>query len=280
MLPEVTGSLRCPVCAAALRAAGAALRCDAGHSFDLARQGYVNLLPGSSRPGAGDSPAMVTARETFLGAGHFSGLADSVAAECARAPVARQSGLIVDLGAGTGYYLARALGRLPEWLGVALDVSKHALRRAARAHERLGAVACDVWGALPVRETVADVVLSVFAPRNPSEIARILRPDGRFVVVTPTVSHLAELVSALDLLSVDERKEERLEEQLGGAFALMDKNEWERRLSLRHGDVEALVGMGPSAFHQDAGATRVRISELPEPVQVTASVMLRTYRPA
>jgi 23S rRNA (guanine745-N1)-methyltransferase len=280
VLPEAVRFLRCPICSGSLHPAGRTLRCEPGHSFDLARQAYVNLLPGSARSGAGDSPAMVAARAAFLGTDHYSPLADAAAAECSRAAAGRGSGLIVDIGAGTGYYLARALDRLPGWAGLALDASKYALRRAARAHERLGAVGCDLWGSLPVRTAVAGVVLNVFAPRNPAEIARILRPDGALVVVTPTGRHLAELVSALDLLSVNERKDERLEEQLAPAFTRVNESAWERRMSLFSAEVEALVAMGPSARHLDEATTRARVGELPEPMCVTASVVLRTYRPA
>src|SRR5688572_20694208 len=120
-------------------------------------------------------------------------------------------GCILDLGAGTGWYLARVLERLPGRQGLALDLSKHALRRAARAHPRIGAVACDAWAPLPLRDGVAALVLSVFAPRDGAEIARVLRPGGALVVVTPTDRHLEPLVSKLGLLTVDERKEERID---------------------------------------------------------------------
>ena len=85
-------------------------------------------------------------------------------------------GCIVDLGAGTGWYLARALERLRGTTGLALDVSKPALRRAARAHPSLAAVACDAWGPLPLRDGGVAAVLDIFAPRNAAEIARVLVP--------------------------------------------------------------------------------------------------------
>ena len=79
----------------------------------------------------------------------------------------------LDLGAGTGRQLARVLDALPRRHGIALDVSRPALQRAARAHPRIGAVGCDIWGALPVRSAAAALVLNVFAPRNGDEIARV-----------------------------------------------------------------------------------------------------------
>ena len=209
MLAQVVGLLRCPHCRAdlGLGDSGRAVSCPNRHSFDTARQGYLNLLPGDAGTGTGDNAAMVAARGTFLGAGHYDEIMDAVAA----AAVPRIDGCCIELGAGTGHYLARVLDAAPHRTGLALDLSVHAARRAARAHPRMGAVVCDAWTALPVRSCVAAVVLSVFAPRNGPEIARVLRPGGALVVVTPTAAHLAELVNALGLISVDERKQQRLE---------------------------------------------------------------------
>lgn len=176
---------------------------------------------------------------------------------------------MVDAGAGTGHYLAGALG--DRAVGIALDVSKHALRRAARAHPRIGAVVADVWRPLPVRADTADVVLNVFAPRNAAEFARILRPGGMLVVATPGPGHLRPLVDRLGLLTVDEDKERRLEETLGGRFALAVRDEVEITLSLGHEAVRAVVGMGPSAWHTRTGDLAAKTANLPDPVQVTAA---------
>ncbi|MGI9081041.1 MAG: hypothetical protein ACR2FZ_02005, partial [Thermoleophilaceae bacterium] len=90
--------------------------------------------------------------------------------------------------------------------------------------------------------------------------------------------HLAELTAALGLLSVDERKEERLEDQLGPFFELTRRSDHEWAMALGHADLEHLVGMGPSARHTDPARTRERVARLPEPVTVTASVAVSVYR--
>ena len=166
--------------------AGDSLRCGAGHTFDIARQGYVSLLPAGSKGGGGDTAAMVQARADFLAAGHFTGLA-AVLAEAAGAAAgwAAASGCVVDVGAGTGYYLAAVLDRLPQRAGLALDISKFALRKAARAHQRIGAAVCDSWRRLPVADSAAVLALNVFAPRDGAELCRILHPAGSLLVVTP-----------------------------------------------------------------------------------------------
>jgi 23S rRNA (guanine745-N1)-methyltransferase len=237
--------------------------------FDVARQGYVNLLAGKA-PVTGDSPAMVTARDEFLSAGHYAPIVAATAAAAAG------DGCVLDLGAGTGHYLAAVLDTSPSRVGIALEIAKPALKRAARAHPRLGAVGADTWGRLPVRDGVISVALNVFAPRNAAEIARVLAPDGRLVVVSPTPAHLGELVSTLDLLTVGTDKAARVSASLSG-FAVSTQDKCEFVMSLAHDDVRALVGMGPSAWHVDAEALRSRVAALPAPVRVTASVTVTTY---
>jgi 23S rRNA (guanine745-N1)-methyltransferase len=268
-LDEAVNLLRCPVCADGLQLGDGSLRCRAGHSFDIARQGYVNLVPGRA-----DTPEMVEARDAFLGAGHYRHLSDALAEEAARVDA---SGAVVDVGAGTGHHLARVLDALPERLGLALDASPAALRRAARAHPRAAAIGADAWKPLPLGDGVAAIVLSVFAPRNPPEMARILAPGGALVAVTPTTRHLYELVGPLGLLSVPEDKEDRLDEQLASQFTLRERRSVEHSMFLAREEATQIVRMGPSAWHIDESELATRLAALPDPLTVTASVTLSRY---
>jgi 23S rRNA (guanine745-N1)-methyltransferase len=99
------------------------------------------------------------------------------------------------------------------------SISKHAARYAARANERGTAIVTDVWGRLPLRDATAALVVSVFAPRNAEEFARILVPSGALLVVTPTPGHLRELVGPLGLISIDPLKQERLDGKFAPLFA-------------------------------------------------------------
>lgn len=279
MLPEAASLLTCPHCGGGFVPAGGSLRCPQGHSFDLARHGYLNLVGPGTHTGTADTATMVAARETFLGAGHFAKLRDAIAAGAAAA-IGDKPGCVVDIGAGTGYYLAGVLDRLPGRVGLALDISKFALRRAARAHDRIGAVACDVWGRLPVRDGSAVLVMDIFAPRNSAEFRRVLAPNGRLMVVTPTPRHLHELVAPLGLLGVDDRKQQRLADKLGADFALAGSFGHEEPLSLSPKEVATLVGMGPSSRHVDAHLLGESIERVCAPmVRVTLSVTVSTYRP-
>jgi 23S rRNA (guanine745-N1)-methyltransferase len=269
VLADVADLLRCPVCGDSLEHSEAALRCPAGHSFDIARQGYVNLVPG-----AGDSAEMVEAREAFLGAGHFRRLTGALVEEALRVDV---PGAVVDVGAGTGHHLAYVLAAPPPRPGIALDTSAAGLRRAARIHPRAVAVGADAWKPLPLRDGVAALVLSVFAPRNPPELARILAPGGSLLAATPTTRPHAELVGPLGLLSVPDDKEDRLDAQLAGQFTLTDRRTIEHAMFLTGDEAAQLVRMGPSAWHVDEQAVNERLAALPDPLTVTASVTVSRY---
>jgi 23S rRNA (guanine745-N1)-methyltransferase len=268
-LDQVVGLLRCPVCAGDLEEDENVLRCAAGHSFDIARQGYVNLVPGS-----GDSAEMVEARDAFLAAGHFRRLSAALAAE---ARPDGSEGAVVDLGAGTGHHLARVLDARPDARGIAMDSSQAALRRAARAHPRAAAVGADAWRELPIKDGAAALILSVFAPRNPSEMARVLAPGGALLAVTPTTRHLFELVGPLGLLSVPEDKADRLDDQLASHFSLDERRSVEHAMFLNREEAAQLVRMGPSAWHVDEQTVAERLALLPDPLTVTASTTLSRY---
>jgi 23S rRNA (guanine745-N1)-methyltransferase len=266
--------LACPVCAEPLgRVDGGQVGCATGHRFDEAKQGHLTLLPAKRRALTADTPEMVDARLRFLGRGHYApverALADVVAE--ATAP-----GIVLDVGSGPGTYLAHALdaAHVPDGadgrLGVALDLSAIAIRRAARVHERAGAVVGDVTERLPVVDHAAAVVLDVFAPRNQTEYARVLHPDGVLVVVTPRTGHLAELAEAT--ISVDPEKERRLHESLTPSFGLRSSEDLTWTMDLSAEDVHDVVHMGPSHHHVAPDAAFA-------PATVTAAVTVSTWTP-
>jgi 23S rRNA (guanine745-N1)-methyltransferase len=293
VLDDVLAFLVCPHCGRSLARAAASLRCQAGHAFDVARQGYVSLLPPDKGASSGDTAAMVQARASFLAAGHFDHLAAELAQEASRAAGAAGAGrtgddtgsgaavgggiCVADVGAGPGYYLAAVLDQLPGSVGLALDTSKFALRRAARAHQRIGAVACDVWRALPVADQSASVVLNVFAPRNGAEFRRILAPGGRLLVITPTQLHLRELIAAAGLLTVDPQKERRLSRTLDPYLVRAFRRDISRVVPLSRADIRAAIMMGPSAWQADPEAMDSHIEGLPDPLPVTLSVTMSCY---
>jgi 23S rRNA (guanine745-N1)-methyltransferase len=160
---------------------------------------------------------------------------------------------------------------------VVLDSSRYAARRAAGAHPRALAVVGDTWARLPVRDAAVDRVLVVFAPRNGPETARVLRPGGRLVVITPAADHLAELVGPLGLLQVDPDKARRLAATLEPHLRPVAGARHRERLELDRAAVTTLVGMGPHARHLSPEGLAAAVAGLPERTAVTVSVDVTTW---
>ncbi len=276
-LADVASALRCPHCGAGLRVEDRALRCANRHAFDVARQGYVNLLTGDARAGTADTAAMVAARGAFLDAGHYRPISAAVA-EAVSAVAA--DGVVAEIGSGPAHHLAAALDAAPERAGVAVDVSVHAARRAARAHPRAAAVVADAWHGLPLRDGSAAALLHVFAPRNGAEAARVLAPNGAVIVVTPEAGHLAGLRERVGLLSVGGRKAQRLQDAFGPHLRRACERHIRYELALDRDAARDLAVMGPSGHHLDSGEVAARLADVPEPLRVPVDVRLSVWRRA
>jgi 23S rRNA (guanine745-N1)-methyltransferase len=277
-LAAVAAYLRCPVCTDHLDPAEGRLVCSRTHSFDIARQGYVNLTVGRAGPGIGDSPAMAAARAHFLSRGHYEPLLERIRslAEChEHEPVA--PGIVADLAGGTGYYLAGVLDMLPHRYGVCVDLSVPALRRAARAHPRAAAVGADVWRPLPLADRSAALVLSVFGPRNAAQTERILIPGGALIMAVPGTTHLCELRRPLGLIGIDVRKQQRIDHAYR-AYQRSHVSTVTYQLNMDHADLTAMVTMGPSAHHIAPHVLAARVQAMPTTVSVTIDVRIMVFQ--
>ena len=263
-------SLVCPRCRRALELVDRTLRCAERHSFDIARAGYVSLLTGTPAT-SGDDDDMARARDSFLATGAYAPLQDAIAD---LAPSAARR--ILDIGGGTGYYLAGLLDQLPAAQGLGVDTSVRALRFAARAHPRAAAASWDVFTRFPLQDASVDLVLDVFAPRNPQEFARVLTPGGHLLVVRPAPDHLEELRAVVPgMVGVDPRKEERLHEVLDPLFTTVSTRALRFPLDLDESAARDLVAMTPSARHVDPDALE---ELLPGRTAVPASVVASLHR--
>jgi 23S rRNA (guanine745-N1)-methyltransferase len=264
--PAAVGALACPHCGARITVRDGALFCPSGHAFDVARQGYVALLGPHARTDTADTGDMVAARVDFLGAGHYDPIVQAIGTG--------HPGPVLEIGAGTGYYLRAALGIESAdrtVAGIAIDSSKFAARRAA-ADPRVLSVLADAWSVLPLQEASVGSVLSVFAPRDPKEISRVLAPGGRLIAVTPTAGHLGELREKVQMLKVDDGKAERLVESFAGLLAPVSRQDVSFRMELHRGDVSALVRMGPTARHILPQDLQDQVAALAESETVTGAV--------
>ncbi|MFD5245447.1 putative RNA methyltransferase [Amycolatopsis sp. NPDC058340] len=272
--PAIVRSLRCSVCGDPVGVNERTVRCGRGHSFDVAKQGYVNLLHARIPAGTADTAPMVAARADLLSSGVYLPLADALA-KVASEHV--ENGMVIDAGAGTGYYLAHVLDAVPAAYGLALDVSAVALRRAARAHPRVGAAVWNLWEPWPVADSCASLILNVFAPRNAPQFHRVLAPDGLLAVATPNPGHLRELGDLV--ISVDGGKDARLEDTLGEHFTRVDRHDVTRQVTLAPAQIRQVVEMGPSAHHLHRDGRRERLDAITGPVDVTTSFGVTLYRP-
>ena len=184
----------CPICSAPLRRGERTYTCPSGHSYDIAREGYVHLLPPNRKhsKSPGDDKAMVSARNRFLSAGYYAPLRTALEELALRyAPQGRT--VLVDSGCGEGYYTAGVAGALRasgrELAVAGVDISKFALRYAAR-RERQGEFAVASAYHLPLPGGCAHLLLNCFSPMAAGEFARVLRAGGVLFYVTPAPGHL------------------------------------------------------------------------------------------
>ena len=257
---------------------------ESGHSFDVAKQGYVTLAAGAGLKHKGDDMDMVNARETYLAMGHFAPFVEAVtgavqgALDSASLAESTPASLL-EVGAGTGYYLAHTLDAIAEARGVGLDISPPAAKHLAKCHPRVGAVVADVWERLPIRDESVDAISVVFAPRNPAEFQRVLAPGGQVIVLTPDAGHLDELREPLGILGVEDGKVDRMYEQAEGYLEqAADPVDISFPIELDKASVAAQVGMSPSARHISAGELAERMAALPPTLTVTARARLDRLR--
>lgn len=188
----------CPHCRGPLTENAAGLVCPAGHAFDRARSGYVNLLAPGKGGNHGDDRMMVRARRAFLDGGYYAPLSDALNGLALR--YARPGLRVFDAGCGEGYYTARLrqalaeAGMEPEVFGV--DISRDALNAAGKRDRALELAVASVY-ALPVAEESCDALLSVFSPLCLPEFRRVLRPGGAFLMAYPLEEHLWQLKEAV-----------------------------------------------------------------------------------
>lgn len=244
-----------------------ALRCDQGHSYDIAREGYVNLLLANQKASAspGDTKAMAASRRAFLDKGYYLPLSDRInCLVCGdRRGNEAADAAILDAGCGEGYYLHQLMEALPfPSDGYGLDISKEAVRLGASRYKDACFLVGSIHQPLLFATSSLDVVLNVFAPRNPAEFARVLRPGGLALVVIPAEGHLAALHDALCLPRIDGDKERRAVADFEGSLVPSHAETIRYRRVLPPEDVLHLIRMTPTFWHLSDEA-RAALNGLP-----------------
>lgn len=235
-------TILCPLCRLPIERGDKVWRCGSNHCFDVAREGYVNLLPvqhkHSKEPG--DDAQMVLARREFLQAGHYQPLRDAVLALLA--PLQAKS--LLDIGCGEGYYTGAFAAQIADVTG--LDLARPAIRLAAKRFPGITWLVGN-GALLPLADGSVDVVANMFTQLHLGEMQRVLRAGGHVLVATPAPDHLWNLREQL----FDEVRAHEPEKFLSGfesAFAWLATQEVRFSLSLDQAALRQLLQMTPYAW--------------------------------
>ncbi len=263
-------NLICPICGEKLNHLDRSYVCPNNHSFDMARQGYVNLLTVQQKHSLnpGDTREQVLSRREFLEAGFYAPIGDALIETAKELGI---SGRILDVGCGEGYYSSRLAEALDCRL-TGLDISKEAVRCAAakyKGHQWLCATAAHI----PVEGESVDLLTSLFALTLPEEFSRVLKPEGWYFQVLAAEDHLLGLKGIIyDQLNF---KEKNTVPQLPG-FRLVKSIPIRFSFAVEGQQVKNLFSMTPHVFRIGrAGAQRL---EQTESLTDTASCVLNVYR--
>ena len=261
----------CPICGGILNREGKSLRCESGHSFDIARQGYVHLLPVQQKhsKNPGDTREQVLSRRTFLESGAYMPIVEAVRGAALKYV---QEGPVLDVGCGEGYYAVRVADALKAEL-VGLDISKEAVRCAAAQYKGHSWI-CGTAAHLPVGEKSVGLLMSMFALTLPEEYHRVLKENGIFIQVLAAQDHLMGLKQIIypEILL----KEKDSVPELPG-FRLVESIPVNFEFTAEGAQIGNLLSMTPHFWRISAeGARRLAATET---LTDRASCVVNVYRP-
>ena len=263
-------NLLCPVCGEQLNLSDRQYRCIRNHSFDMARQGYVNLLTVQQKHSLnpGDTREQVLSRREFLEAGFYRPIADTLIHEAMKMGI---TGQILDVGCGEGWYSAQLADALDAPL-TGLDISKEAVRCAAAKYKGKQWL-CATAAHIPVADGSVSLLTSLFALTLPQEFSRVLKRDGYYFQVLAAEDHLLGLKGIIyDQLNF---KEKNTVPELPG-FELVKSVPIRFSFTVEGKQVQNLFSMTPHVFRiGKEGAERLRKTEV---LTDTASCVLNVYR--
>ncbi|HCW4928424.1 putative RNA methyltransferase [Acinetobacter baumannii] len=265
-----TQNLMCPVCRQRLELVSKTWRCEQGHSYDIAKQGYVNLhvVQHKHSKNPGDTHESVDARRAFLQGGYYQPLQQAVV----HLLKDLKAKMVLDIGCGEGYYTSAMQQVVEQCIGV--DIAKNAVQRAAKLNDKVTWVV-GTGATLPVIDQSMDVCTSLFSPIPQTEILRVLKDDGYLIVVTPATDHLYAMREAL-FEQVNPHTPQKFVEQLQDLFELKEQQVIEAPLVLDQQALKNLIAMTPYAYK--ASPERRMQLEQKAHLQVTASFQIYLFQ--
>lgn len=267
-MSKAISQLLCPLCTEPLMNQADNVVCPNGHSFDRARQGYLNLLPvqfkASRQPG--DHPDMVNARRSFLSRGHYQPIADFLG----KAAEQMDCKVWLDIGCGEGYYTAALATKLTDSVAYGLDISKDAVKRACARNRQINWLVASM-ARIPLADASCDLLTSLFSPLDWVEAGRVLVKGGEVLHISPCQRHLYEL---RELVYPDVRRYDDAKHLQGlpATFKLAETSYLHYQLELPESDDRiSLLDMTPHARRCSSDA-RLRVAQ--ELATVTVEVRL------
>ena len=260
--------LICPICQLPLFCEGRSLRCGRNHSFDVARQGYVNLLPVQQKRSLhpGDTREQVLSRREFLESGAYAPIVEAV-----KAAAEGHAGPVLDVGCGEGWYAVQVADHLGAEL-TGLDISKEAVRCAAAKYKGRRWI-CGTAAHLPIPDDSVGVLMSMFALTMPLEFSRVLKKDGIFIQVLAAQDHLMGLKSIIypEILLKEKDSVPTLE-----GFSLVSSTPVRFEFTVEGPQISNLLSMTPHFWRISAeGAKRLKETQT---LTDTASCVVNVYK--
>lgn len=228
--------IKCPKCGKELIEIGNTVKCKNGHSYDVSKEGYLNLLLANKKNSLdpGDNKEQVLARKNFFEKEYFKPLVDEI-----KKMLLGYFGVLLDAGCGTGYYINNLRERFS---CIGIDISKEAIKVSSKLTHETNIVS-SIFD-MPIKDNSIDVLLNIFAPKPLSEFKRVLKKDGIILEVIPSIYHMIELKNEMYensyLNSVDDKK-------LDG-FNLINESEVKYTIKILAEDIVNLIAMTPYNF--------------------------------
>ncbi len=261
----------CPICKSPILRQEKAYICPNGHSFDISKFGYVNLLMSqkSSSKRHGDDTLMVKARRDFLEKDYYSALRSAIVS--AIDENANNNAVIADVGCGEGYYTGALVGSYSNVYGI--DISKDALRYASKALKEYEFAVASAFS-LPFGDSCVDVVLNIFAPSPYNEFRRVLKPCGVLIKAVPLEDHLWGLKGAV----YDEPYKNKPEQKDEELFKLVSVNELKYTININSNeDILNLFKMTP--YYYKTGRKEAGRLENLNSLSTTVHFGVEVYKP-
>ena len=272
----MTLPLICPVCGAPLEPQGEMLGCENGHPFNIAKEGYINLLLSHQRKSKapGDDADMLRARRRFFDTGAFAPLTEAMVHH----PLFDRDALsVLDCGCGEGHLLG-ALSAHRNGFFCGADIAKKAVQMASKRHKDATWIVANGMRQLPIAAASMDVVLSVLGPRNNDEFARVLKPDGKLLIGVPGPHHLIELRDQLQFSAGDfAEKADEAAAKCAPRFVEAGRTAIQHEATLDREQIADIIQMTP-IFWRSSAAAKAAVAELEELTVTISFILLEMHR--